>query len=146
MRVWWRQVSYNLGICNGSLILTTSPPPWHQAMSYLCSLPFSVWHRVLLKHNSDMRDSYEYTQKQVWGAQIYTRQRSRGFKYLEIRLNEALALFAMIPIHIFRNNLCTLGCRPNLSCDRVHARIHLRGNQQTILSPIGNNLKCTLRC
>ena len=30
-------------------------------------------------HSSDLRDSHEYTKKEVWGEQIFTRQHSRRF-------------------------------------------------------------------
>ena len=35
--------------------------------------------------NSDLRDSTEYIQKQVWGEWIFTRQHSRRFDLVEIR-------------------------------------------------------------
>ena len=43
-------------------------------------------------HNSDLRDSHEYTKKQMWVEQIYTRQSSRRFDFVETRPTEAFSI------------------------------------------------------
>ena len=42
-------------------------------------------------HTSDLRDSHEYTKKQMWVEQIYTRQSSRRFDFVETRPTEAFS-------------------------------------------------------
>ena len=52
-------------------------------------------------HNSDLRDSREYRQQQVWGEQIYTRQSSRRFMNhdsVETRLTEASSIVSLVSL------------------------------------------------
>ena len=43
-------------------------------------------------HNSDLRDFHKYIHKQVWGAQIFTRQSSRRFGLVRTWLTEACSI------------------------------------------------------
>ena len=43
----------------------------------------------LAGHNTDLRDSHEYIQKEVWGAQIFTSWSSNRFDLVDTRLTEA---------------------------------------------------------
>ena len=63
-----------------------------------------------------MRDSHEYIQKQVWGELFYKAEQQKVLlskALAERRLKHGL----LCSPHIFKNNLCTLGCRSNLICD-----------------------------
>ena len=69
-------------------------------------------------HNEDLRGSHEYIQKQVWGERILTWQSIKGFGFelVERSFLQCILLFCSPPNHIFRNHLCTLGCRSILRC------------------------------
>ena len=93
--------------------------PWPAPAWWLASEgAVSAWAALSsLIHNSDMRDSQEciHIQKQVWGERIFGRLE----ELVEARLTEAYGIHCMpwfCSPHIFRINLCTLGCRSNLSC------------------------------
>ena len=66
-------------------------------------------------HNSDIRDSHEYILHQVSGV---LHGKVAGGWWKKLGWQKLLALSHMIPLtsHIFKNNLCTLRCRSNLSC------------------------------
>ena len=63
----------------------------------------------LYQHNSDLRDSHEYLQKQVWGAQNCTRQSSRRFGLERTRLTEASITVCFDSEHpTYLETLCVL--------------------------------------
>ena len=61
-------------------------------------------------HNSDLRDSREYFQKQVWGAQNCTRQSSRRFGLLRNRLTEVSVAVCFDSAHptYYLGTICVL--------------------------------------
>ena len=73
-------------------------------------------------HNSDLRDSREYIQKQVWGQCIFTRHSIERFNLVGTRLTvTSVELTDMILLnphtaYMFGDNLCTHWCHYNLSC------------------------------
>ena len=77
-------------------------------------------------HNSDLRDSHEYIQKQVGGELIRTRHSGRMFELIAIRLTDTSGIVCLLWFfspHILRNQLlCTKGCLSNLSCTLHAAR------------------------
>ena len=63
----------------------------------------------LLPHNSDLRDSHEYLQKQVWGAQNCTRKNSRRFGVERIRLTKASVAVCFDSAHpTYLETICVL--------------------------------------
>ena len=61
------------------------------------------------KHNIDLRDSREYTKKQVWGEHIFTRQSSRGFDLVETRRIEASSIVYYDSAHTtYLETICVL--------------------------------------
>ena len=68
--------------------VTQTTRRWEQNIIWCQSHPLChiCWGQDIKIHNSDMRDSHEYIQKQVWGEQIFTRQSS-----FRTRLTEAEA-------------------------------------------------------
>ena len=102
--------------------LSVRSPSSLNLLSFSPSAHFlSLFSTSPLLHKSDLRDSHEYFEKQKWGTRICNSLSRNRFDLVRTRLTEAFIIVgydSARSTYIFRNNLCTLGCRSNLSCVR----------------------------
>ena len=91
--------------------LTASKMFWFNAHNKTLSLVACArWDpEEFTSHNSDLRDFHKYIHKQVWGAQIFTRQSSRRFGLVRTWLTEACSIVFYDSAHpTYLETICVL--------------------------------------